>query len=1392
MVWLLFLMGKQNVLLKSKIRLPILFSTILVLTSGCGTPFSLRLGTYNEFSPQRPAFIAISDPQIYARETLVNDRLNEKKLLEKLLRESSFIGKASDENDFRKKFTPQFKRDLTTLQSFIADLGLEFDPLGGKQVKRTDNLADLKGQKEEFEAKTELEKARQKYEKALLGEFEEDAPPVPDSSDGAGQPVQGADTPSQPNASQPIQQQSGAAQIPDPALTEIKGLVATFNKKLETLIDALKKDKITGSTTEPDPRDAFRDLLAYRSELRQSLAAINLDDLHDYAGNALYRLQFRASLMPGENKDKLGVARLTFERPRLSKAEIAKLYYTWLTHTTRRLNRNSLNSAGVDSVTADARVERLEVGGLFRVVKIFGPTENQGSLGGAQSIEENGERLLFQVGVHPDYYPVIYEATRQWREYGDSGYPAISLEKLRVDLSKNYGKTSIYLNKNGRPFLHGSNQEERARYDKRLKGYKSDLKSDMNFFTPGWQEKSNSPDLSDIAFVEACRRKFALDHLRSAIMGYTDNNEYSNQPNKDVSDAIRQLSAAINGELQFYYTHIAKKLTSKNPRYSFGFENTNQACVQIFKQHSVFDVKFVDDQLAAPTPFTSSLLHMKQISPPPPPGRYFDVGDYCAAGDYWCLATNRRNTSLRPGDGEPDGPQSRANVDQRTQEISTGDIKIKQNKFVKPQPRNGDAAQQDKASNFDVQGYAYAYTVQPLELSQRLSTSARNTNSMELALSAVATLKQLGTTAKLDTKYIRQSSGNIEALERTPIVVGFAEREAEIERDIQPRRRRIRANKLSEKLNDYQNPQVGWVFGPPLRIDGGEGTLNYVQVPTAYEVSADLSLPGWWPSVRARLETAWIGNWNSVGQPIRIDQRGQGYHLEKFNIRLPINQADLDALTNFVANQTIGQSAQFVSLDSVQPYVISACTDTVELLIRGANVWRSTEVYLGGIPADDVRVLPDMQGIAAKFDLNKLFSTRNKSKEGFSLNREYVDLSIQTRDGSIDTQLVIAGERWREGAFKQFCSSPQTFSSYSVNADGTLQLASISPGKIESCAGKASFAISLYGNDTSKIRKSSTKAYFNGEEGDVEAISNDVYIARFDGPFDKSKISQGELTLVTNLGFGRASVRVDACKADTKKKKPNFSFSLAKSHAIYNVTAAKKLTTSLLFMEKSGKTPPNTTRIGLRPAVKSYKGVLEQSDGSLVANVAAGKPQNVDFAINLASNAAFAAHVSNGRIYETKFVEYGSDGSSKASVIKGNIVLYTAGNEKAAITKDKQSTSYKEFDITLELPVNYQISFPKAQNATLNVKTNGGTPSFPFLATQKSLSGTTAVFTVKLKIVDPSKEADEIKVLTDYLSVPKNFIRLQFAFSGVLGDEVPEIVIKKSTSDTQNYLTLQK
>src|SRR6185437_8157599 len=76
-------------------------------------------------------------------------------------------------------------------------------------------------------------------------------------------------------------------------------------KDIQTQLAALKPDPASAPTNSygdlTDPRDDFIDRQAYRQDLRAAISQAQLDDVHDRSGNALYRLQFQATVLPPDD-----------------------------------------------------------------------------------------------------------------------------------------------------------------------------------------------------------------------------------------------------------------------------------------------------------------------------------------------------------------------------------------------------------------------------------------------------------------------------------------------------------------------------------------------------------------------------------------------------------------------------------------------------------------------------------------------------------------------------------------------------------------------------------------------------------------------------------------------------------------------------------------------------------------------------------------------------------------------------------------------------------------------------------------------------------------------------------------------------------------------------------
>ena len=269
--------------------------------------------------PQEKAAITLSDPQVYSREALINDRRQEADFLRDLLDQSG-----------REEFAP-LKVMTTELASLVRG-----------------SLA------------------------------------IPPATQG------GADN--SPSVTSPITGSMPSASFapPNPATTNSRLPQANATPLAPQPADE-KKEKIILSNGHPQER--FEDLKAYRDSIRAAIASVNLDDLHDYNGLALYRMQFYATVFPGRIKNKYGMAMLKVKSPELDEY-YERIYLAWLGHVAGLINLNT-------NATNDIRFDVIRTSPLMSIYT----HDNCQGLPAMSSMSQQCWPL--QIPLPPDLYPDV-------------------------------------------------------------------------------------------------------------------------------------------------------------------------------------------------------------------------------------------------------------------------------------------------------------------------------------------------------------------------------------------------------------------------------------------------------------------------------------------------------------------------------------------------------------------------------------------------------------------------------------------------------------------------------------------------------------------------------------------------------------------------------------------------------------------------------------------------------------------------------------------------------------------------------------------------------------------------------------------------------------------------
>ncbi len=259
-------------------------------------------------------------------------------------------------------------------------------------------------------------------------------------------------------------------------------------------------------------------------------------------------------------------------------------------------------------------------------------------------------------------------------------------------------------------------------------------------------------------------------------------------------------------------------------------------------------------------------------------------------------------------------------------------------------PKFKDAVTETKNNKLYWKGKSYTYQAQPTERVQRLSTLTSAVNSMQMAFSLVATLPGSGIGLNAGAGAARTAVGMAEAIERSPLVIGYTDRQS------------------ATPNGNARAARFGFLFGPKAVLKPGANSLEYQQIAANHPVFADISVPGWWPALSLDARTAWTGNWYD-GTTVLQSAIGR-------SIEVRLRPKFLESLTDFLVDDPYSSDLDRSTIEDWNPKSVSACGGDVTFVVKGKNLWRSPVAYLRGKKHKSIKVLPDMEGIAVTFNFD--------------------------------------------------------------------------------------------------------------------------------------------------------------------------------------------------------------------------------------------------------------------------------------------------------------------------------------------------------------------------------------------------------------------------------------
>ncbi len=278
----------------------------------------------------------------------------------------------------------------------------------------------------------------------------------------------------------------------------------------------------------------------------------------------------------------------------------------------------------------------------------------------------------------------------------------------------------------------------------------------------------------------------------------------------------------------------------------------------------------------------------------------------------------------------------------------------------------------------------YIYTVEPKELAQNISDVAAAERLSSLVLAAGAALPSGGVSADGYLSQLNRSQLRLQAILRRPLVVGFVGRE--------------------DYEEDKSLASFGWALGPRFEIGPGRGVLgtpfgrsrtqvHYHQAEAQHSVQATMALPGWLDRIVFKYQVGWRDP--SAGWAPEREMTVQWKQERRLTVDL---SRDYEAITSALLGRHEAREQEPTILPAksgdsrAATYLLTEGDEKAGLLIRGANLWRNPQVFVGGQKAETVAVLPDMGGLYATFDKVRLPTTADRGSAR-------VDLTIVTSQG---------------------------------------------------------------------------------------------------------------------------------------------------------------------------------------------------------------------------------------------------------------------------------------------------------------------------------------------------------------------------------------------------------
>lgn len=286
----------------------------------------------------------------------------------------------------------------------------------------------------------------------------------------------------------------------------------------------------------------------------------------------------------------------------------------------------------------------------------------------------------------------------------------------------------------------------------------------------------------------------------------------------------------------------------------------------------------------------------------------------------------------------------------------------------------------------------FSYGVTPKNWLQRLAFSGSILRSMAVALEPLRIRSTKNGTGLLES--VHRDRASLRSVLSQPIVIGFGRGKTQHRSQNPPEGNGVKCPSLRHEPDDERAgrttsladrrtnenylsraTEFGWLVAAEKQWEnGGEKWHPHRQ----YDLSAVISVPSWWRRVRLTVSTCWR-------KPDDIERLGSAYIVtcgkeendginddsgkmqdDSYFIKLPGDVSEVSRKLRIEVRKVPYILPR--TFNSKFGQYVFRVGEEANIVIEGGRLWRSTRVTLGPQQADEITVLPHMEGIVATFD----------------------------------------------------------------------------------------------------------------------------------------------------------------------------------------------------------------------------------------------------------------------------------------------------------------------------------------------------------------------------------------------------------------------------------------